>query len=327
MVAAAGRGGSIIFMASERNLICFSPVFTKFSIVCLRRINRQSVFFHRYATSKRNDNSMSALLLKLFDGLLKLIGPLAEFFAPSAAMSIQIRVRRLTVRNMNEVEEFIALYTRSFPEDGTNYTEAEILELLQDIKNEKKHVSADNIILTAHYKDTLAGFIVCHYYPEKKYGIISYLAKDKDCKDGEKYVGTKLIKRLNRILVKEHGAELVVFELQKNSKDKAKAKLFKLYANSIGLKALELDFPYNRPKLNLSDQEEESLVLMIAPISLTVEREVSKERVIDILSFIHFYCYGDIYDDGTIEFMRYHQYLSERILYYTHSLPSKVVAH
>ena len=267
---------------------------------------------------------MGEIFSKIVDNVLKLLGAVVNQFWGSKIKSAQITVRRLSVSKMDEVEEFIELYGRYFPEDGTNYTKAEILDLLEDMKNAKKHVEADNIILTAHYKDGLVGFIICHYYPQKKYGIISYFAKDKAFTDGEKYVGSKLLRRLRKILTSDHTCELIVFELQMNAQDRAKSKLFKLYASSLSLKAMELQFAYDRPKLSLTDQREERLALMIVPIGLAIKDELNKNRVIDILSFIHFYCYGDIYDKKTDEFAIYHGYLKKRMDHYRCALPNKI---
>jgi len=82
------------------------------------------------------------LILKLAEFLQKLLGPIIAFIWPSALQGAEIRVRRLSVKRMSEVEDLIRLYCHTFPEDGTNYSEAELLELLEDIKNEKKHVKA-----------------------------------------------------------------------------------------------------------------------------------------------------------------------------------------
>ena len=173
----------------------------------------------------------------------------------------------------------------------------------------------------------MVGFIICHYYPQKQYGIISYLAKDKDFKDGEKYVGAKLLGKLKTILTSNsHRCNLLVFELQQGTKDRAKSKLFKLYANCLGLQAVELDFAYYRPRLNLNHTPEEQLILMIVTFDSQGVRYMDKDKAMDILSFIHFYCYGDIYDKETNEFALYHNYLGKRMAHYADSLPNEIKA-
>ncbi len=260
------------------------------------------------------------------DLFIKFFGFIIEFFLPGKLKELQIKISRLDISNLKEIQDFIEVYEETFPYDGSNYTSGELLELLEDIHNSKKHVTADNIILVAKFKDSIVGFIACFYYPEKQYGIIGYFGKTKSFREEGKYVGTKLLKKLKTILVEEHKCKLLAFELEFNKRDKTKAFLFKSYAKQLGLSTYELGFDYYRPKLNLQDTKEEKLTLLVIPISETITNSLSKEKVIDILSFIHFYCYGDYYEPHDTMHQEFQNYMQSRINFYQANLPDEVSA-
>lgn len=255
------------------------------------------------------------------DVFIKIFGFIIEFFFPGKLIELQIKVNRLDINNVNEIQDFIEVYDETFPYDGSNYTSGELLELFEDINNNKRHVTSDNIILVAKYKDSVVGFIACFYYPEKQYGIIGYFGKTKSFREEGKYVGTKLLKKLKAVLVEEHNCKLVVFELEFYKRDKTKTFLFKSYAKHLGLILYELSFEYYRPKLNMEDIKEERLKLLIIPISEPITIPISKEKVLDILSFIHLYCYGDYYERHDKMHQEFQNYMASRIDYYSQILP------
>jgi hypothetical protein len=257
------------------------------------------------------------------DFLIKVFGFLIEFFWPGKLKELQVRIKRLDIDNAKEIHDFISIYDETFPDDGSNYTSGELLDAFEDIHNIKKHVTADNIILVAKYKNSIVEFIACFYYPKKRYGIIGYFGKTKSFKDED---GAKILKKLKEILIKEHNCELLVFELEFNKRDRAKAFLFKRYAKQLGLVALELDFDYQRPKLNLEDTKEEKLSLLVIPIKGNIGNTFTKAKVLDILSFIHFYCYGDYYETTDPLHIEYQNYMQSRIDFYSANLPDEINA-
>jgi hypothetical protein len=257
--------------------------------------------------------------------VLKILEIIVGFLWPGKLKGIQIRVSRLNVNNSDDVEDFMDVYKRTFPDDGNNYTPSELLELFEDLSNSRKHVKADNIILVAKYKDCIVGFIACFYYPEKQYGIVGYFGKSDQFKEQTKYVSSRLLNKLKRILVKQHACKLLVFELENNKRD-AKAGLFRLFAKDLGVNILELDFEYYRPKMHLQDSSESRLSLMIVPITEEITPSIPKAKVLDILTFIHCYCYGDYYDQDQAEFSEFQSYLQSRVDLYKSSLPEYINA-
>lgn len=258
------------------------------------------------------------------DILIKIFGFLIEFFLPGKVNELQLKISRLDISNPTEIEDFINLYEETFPDDGSNYTAEVFLEALEDIHNVNKHIAADNIILIAKYKDKIVGFTACFYYPQKKYGIIGYLGRTNSINKVGSHISIKLLKKLKSILVKEHDCKLLVFELEKQKRDKAKVYLFRSYAKKLGLRAFELMFDYWRPKLNLDDSKEDNLRLLILPINKTINNTMAKTEVLNILDFIYFDCYGDYYDEKDEKFQTFHDYLKNRIDFYKLSLPDTI---
>ncbi len=261
----------------------------------------------------------------MYNLLIKFFGSLIDFVLPGKLKELQIRISRLNINSPKEIQDFIDLYDETFPFDGSNYTSGELLEVLEDIQNSKKHVTADNIILVAKYQDKIVGFIACFFYPQKKYGIIGYFGKTKSFNDVGKYCGTKLLKELKKILIEKHDCELLVFELKIDEHIKGKKSLFKSYTKNLGLVVYELlNFQYFRPKLNLDDTTEEELELLIIPIKNIVSTTFSKEKILDILNFIHFYCYGDYYEKDDNLHSAFQRYLQGRVEYYESNLQDEI---
>lgn len=256
---------------------------------------------------------------------IKVFGFLIDFFWPGKLKEFQIKISRIKTTNHKEIQDFIEVYEETFPYDGSNYTAGELLEVFGDVNNKKKYVIADNILLVAKFKDSIVGFIACFYYPKKQYGIIGYFGKTKSFKEESKYTSLKLLKKLKAILVKDHKCKLIVFELEPSKKDRAKAFLFKLYAQQLNLIAYELDFEYYRPKLSLEDsKDEEKLALLVIPINDTIKKTFSKNKVLDILNFIHFYCYGDYYNSKDNLHKQFQKYMHTRMEFYKTNLPEKI---
>lgn len=268
---------------------------------------------------------LSSIIIKILSPIIKLFESLIGFFVPGKLKEIQIKVTRLDIKNTDDVNEFIDLYKITFPENGSNYTSDELIELFEDINNNNKHVKADNIILVAKYKDSIIGFIACFYYPEKEYGIIGYFGKSDQSKEYGKYVSSKILQKLKSILLKKHSCKLLVFELE-NDRQKGKSALFRFYAKNLGLTVKELKFDYYRPKMSLVDKDEPQLVLMVVPFLEEIPKKVTKDKILDILSFIHFYCYGDYYDKDQREFEQFQAYLGQRMECYETILPDEVLA-
>ncbi len=259
------------------------------------------------------------------DFFVKIFGYIIDMLWPGKLKEFQIKIRRLNLNSEQEIQDFIDVYEEAFPYDGSNYSSGEILDFFQNIHTKKRHVKSDNIALVAKYKDSVIGFIICFYYPQKKYGIIGYFGKSNSHKDIGKYIAPKLLKELKSILLNQHKCKLLVFELESQKRSKAKIILFKLFATKLNFTAYELDFDYFRPKYNLEDTNtEEKLSLFVIPISESLKKYITKKKVIDILNFIHFYCYGDYYDATSPSHVQFQNYMKARMKIYDSILPDKI---
>ncbi len=265
------------------------------------------------------------ILMPFKDTILKGLGFLIKPFTKGKLIEWQIRVTELKFDDPVGVEDFTKLYNETFPDDGTNYTAEELLDAVEDPNNEKKHVQAHNITLIAYYNNAPIGFMACYYYPTLEYGIIGYIGRTKEAteKAGEavRYSTIKLIEKLNSIIHKKHKCKLLVYELEIGKRDGEKMQLFKSCAQKLNLKTYELDFDYWRPKTDLEDKSEEKLRLVVIPIQTSLHQSMSKNEVLEILNFLHFYCYGDYYDISDPKFNVFQDYLKTRMAFYEKNLP------
>src|SRR5690242_3165484 len=100
---------------------------------------------------------------------------------------------------------------------------------------------------------------------------------------------------------------------------------FRLNASGLGLRALRLEFPYYCPKVSLEESAEERLLdLVCIPIGAELPDPVPREMALELLTFIHMDCYGDLYCTDDPRFPVYRQYLQGRVEHYRAVLPATV---
>jgi hypothetical protein len=250
----------------------------------------------------------------------------------------RVKVKLATKKTQKEVFGMLELYSRLFPEDGTNYSSEEILNFLADENGEKQatHVQVEDFFLVATVRDDVVGFLFCHYYPEIKYAIISYFGTDKNSQLARECAAELLLKKLVKFLRHQKPpCELLVSELQKpnenlekvqNQERKARVGLFRQTAARFHLHAYHILIEYQRPKLSLDPNlNEESLVLMCVPLTACkTTNTLSKIGVIRLLEFIHYYCYADFYSPSDPSFTIFQNYLKGRMELYQRTLPDPV---
>lgn len=259
----------------------------------------------------------------MIDLFIKLFGFIAHLLWPEKLKELQIKVRRINTDNFKETQDFIDVYNECFS-NRDDYAPEELLEFCDDPKNERKHVPADNIILVAKYKGSLLAFLSCFYYPQKGYGIIAHYGKNPNFREEGKYVDKQILGYLRKLLVKKHNCELIVFEIDAMDKRMGKAYLFTRFARKIGYEGYQLQFEFVRPMRYLNDTEGGRLDLYVIPINYPVTALMPKEKVLDIIRFLHLYCYGDYYDVSDPSHLEYQNYLKGRVAYYEQHLPAQI---
>lgn len=250
----------------------------------------------------------------------------------------RLKVGLVVKRTQKELPGMLELYSRLFPDDGTNYSAEEILSFFADENGHRQatHVEVEDLFLVATVRDAVAGFLFCHYYPEINYALVTYFGIDKAVQRARERGAEILLKRLMKILRnRQNPCDLLIFELQKpnnnldrtqNQERRARVGLFKQRAAMFGFHAYRLLFDYQRPKLSLDPKlTEENLVLMCVPLNPHKPTNVlPKAGVIKLLEFIHHYCYADFYSPSDPLFTIFQNYLEQRLNLYRQTLPDQV---
>ncbi|HWM24451.1 MAG TPA: hypothetical protein VNP98_06475 [Chthoniobacterales bacterium] len=251
----------------------------------------------------------------------------------------RVSVRRIISPDDPDSEMLVDLYQNLFPDDGTNYSPAEILEFLDGSLEfeENRHVQAKNIVLIAKYRGDVVGFILCHFYRERRKAIVSYYGINREILQARRSAGARLLPRLIRILRdRRHPCDFLLFDLQgvdpttpkkEAGERKARPVRFKQTARRLGLTAYLLQFQYLCPKISLSDGTHEyPFTLMCVPITGHLPKPVPRALVLEFLHFLHHDCYGDLYPVTDERFQPYHDHLRQRLKYYEDTLPPEVHA-
>lgn len=249
----------------------------------------------------------------------------------------RISTKRISSPDDPDCDALLNLYQKVFPDDGTNYSTDEILELLDGSTefSDDRHVRADNIILAAKCRGDVVGFLLCHFYPERRKAIISYYAINEEILEARRSAAMKLLARLKRILLDgRHPCDYLFFDLQgidpttpkeEAGKRKARPGLFRRSAKRLGLPAHLFQFAYACPKVAMRDDTHEyPFTLMCVPVSARLPQPVPRATVLEFLHFIYHDCYGDIYAVSDDRFQPYHDHLQQRLNHYEQTLPAEV---
>lgn len=271
------------------------------------------------------------------EALLAIAGTILAAYLWETKLRDRVGIRRIVSRDDEYIESLLELYQELFEDDGTNYSPAEVLEILDDssMSAEDRHVRSENIVLIAMFQRNVIGFLFCHFYPERSKAIISYYGVSSAAPEAKRSAARQMLTRLKRILLSsDHQCDYLFFDLQgvdgatpraEVRKRKARPILFKQSARRLGLEAHLLEFPYVCPKVSMSDESREyPFTLMCVPIRGRLPRPVPRDLVLEFLSFIHLDCYGDLYPVHDPRFAKHREHLNQRLKHYQEILPQTV---
>ena len=198
-----------------------------------------------------------------------------------------------------------------------------------------RHIKVENIILVAKLKKEVIGFVICHFYIERRKAIISYLGINSHIKEAKRLASRKLLNKLKTILLKyEDVCDFLFFDMQgadsslpqaEKSKRRARPILFRQIAKRLGVHAYLLQFNYMCPKVSMTDRAREyPFTLMCIPVHGQLAPKIPKQTVMEFLIFIYLDCYGGIYSVNDPQYKAHHDYLKEKLKQYDETLPDEV---
>jgi hypothetical protein len=274
------------------------------------------------------------MIIKIIAGV---VGAFLAFYIWKTKSRDRIYVSRITSPRDSAIEGAIELYSSLFVDDGTNYSVEELLELLGDDPKFTigRHIEAENIILVAKLRKEVIGFLICHFYVERRKAIISYLGINSQIIEAKRSASKVLFNKLKTVLLKhEDECDFIFFDLQgvdsslpqsEKLKRKARPILFKRIAKRLGVRAYLLQFNYICPKVSMSDKAREyPFTLMCIPVHGQLAPKIPKKTVMEFLIFIYLDCYGGIYSVSDPKFKAYNDYLKEKLKQYEETLPDAI---
>jgi hypothetical protein len=128
-----------------------------------------------FAQVESNHEVSSHYTIELFVTVVGGLIVLALWYLWKTKLRDRVKVKSATKKSQKGVSGMLELYSRLFPDDGTNYSSEEILNFLADEsgKRQTTHAQVEDFFLVATVRDEVVGFLFCHYYPEIKYAIIN----------------------------------------------------------------------------------------------------------------------------------------------------------
>lgn len=266
-----------------------------------------------------------------------IVGTIAAAYLWEVQIRDRVRIRQIRSADDHRVAGFLELYSNLFPEDGTNYSCEELLEFTQ-AEFHDRHVAVENIILVAIYRRSVIGFTTCHFYPERKKAIISYLGVNKEVLEARAGAATQMLVRLKKLLLKKRrSCEYIFFDMQgvegdvsqeETAKRRARPVLFRQSVKSLKMRPVTFDFPYRCPRVSLAPGTKEyPFSLMCVSLGDDLPKPAPRELVITFLEFLYLDCYGDVYPVSDPRFSEHHDYLKTVIEDYKNSLPEQVPWH
>ena len=250
--------------------------------------------------------------------------------------SDRIRVHRIRRVRDEWVEALLELYGRKFT-DGNDYDLDEIRPCMDQKLSPPRPVPVENITLIAIYHEEIVGFVMCHYYPTRKKGIISYLAAHHATAALQKRAGVRLARAMKRILLRQR-CEMIFYEVELPTEHKRTRPrgprpglptLLQQRVEITGLVARQLCFPYLCPKVSLRAVEDASKRFALYCVSVRgpLPKALSRDAVQEYLRFIYLDCYGDLYSPEDSEYSAHQTALTRSLAEQTRSLPEAIDLH
>lgn len=263
-------------------------------------------------------------MIEIITGIAATVGGGAIWYYVQKALENRISVKPIKSSDDDYVGGLVDLYEHYFPNDGTNYTRDEVVEFMNARFEARRIVEAENITLAAVLKNEVVGFILCHFYPESRKAIVSYVAVKGGIATHQK-TSRELIKKLKSILTNNNQCDFLFFEIQGFDSNKGLRRLFAGRANSIGLKVRKFVIEYQCPRISMSgDTHEAPFSLFCVGLREDIPDLISKQKMLGFLAFIYFECYGDLYPINDELFYRHREHLKGIIDNYEKTLPDLI---
>jgi hypothetical protein len=235
-----------------------------------------------------------------------------------------IVVRRIRRPSDRDLDAALRLYeTRIPPED--QFQSDDIIRWVRDdlMSRSNRRDRPRDWFLVAKHKRAVGGFILFHYFPQRRVVFLAYMAVAKKPGMPADAISLALCRAVSKILVtaKElRGCEKILLEVddprhfidaKKRSEAIARIARFCKLGEMHGHSIRALDIPYRQPKLSLNEgaETERPLILLCAQMSPgALPRSVSRAVVEDILSFIYMDLYPECFSADPQENEEYLKY-------------------
>jgi len=278
------------------------------------------------------------MLTVIVTSIASVAGAVLAAFIWETKLRDRITLIRIGPDHPEAVEELLELYEHLFLKDPANYSLEELNEFLVSSKEHlaapNRHVRVENIALGARQNGRVVGFVLCHFYPDRRKAIVSYLGIDRSSLKARRDCAArrKLFAGLRRALTsRRRDCQYLFYDLVgvdpstpkvERRERQARPTLFIQAAEALGLIATEICLDYRPARVSLDDDEPDyPLRLWCIPLKGSLPAVIPKALVLEFLEFIYMDCYGDFYSTDDPRFAEHQQYLRQIVDHYAEALP------
>ncbi len=272
----------------------------------------------------------------LVQGIIAVVTAIVAAFLWERLLRDRLTVRQIEREDDADIEGLLDLYQDLFPNDGTNYSPEEVLELVVGAPafTDVRHVLAENLVLVAKVHGNVVGFTFCHFYPSALKAIISYYGIDSTNTVAKARGSDAMLRKLARLL-KRRQCGYLLFDVQRvdprepksdTRRRRGRPAVFKKTAKRLGLGAHQFEFEYLCPKVSVEpDAQEQPCTLMCVPLLASFPPgALPRSQLVDFLRFVLLDCYGDLYPVSDPRHQTYQEYLRQRLQDYEKMLPPEI---
>lgn len=237
-----------------------------------------------------------------------------------------VRVRRIRSRKTPYSKQILELFHEKFPDEFKpegGLDDEFVREIMDKYMPGVRTARTKNIFLVALLGDAVVGCLYSPYYPSRSSAMVSYFAV-KGGVSIDYNTSEHLVKRLKWILLFSR-CRTVYFETQK----RGLAKLFTKLASEkpIELKIRRFDFPYLAGPVTANGNPASALLFAVS-LRGQIQDIISKPRLLEILDFIYYEVYGDIYTLAEHDaFNRHQKKLHDLVKHFENTLPPTIVTY
>ena len=251
-----------------------------------------------------------------------------------------VKVKQITSTNDTDVHGFVGLYSELIDE-SERIDSAEIVRWIDEERLLRKSGPSSycHYLLVGKLGGRVVSFLKAMYCSQCTYLYIAYYGIDTTIERARSGAAPAMMNKVLNLIKKEiPNCKGLICEVQapsteldekENTKRRSRVKFFRDMARRLGYNMYQVGIDYLRPQMEVTHDRqfaEVKMMLLYVPIKTSVppDRQVPKQLVLEMLSFVYLRIYGPTFRHEPEKDLAYRAYLKSLLQLYEGVLPDSI---